>query len=334
MNKKLKRIILHIIWVAVLIIVLAVFYWLQKTETPAKFYYGVSFSNWTVEGYGLDWKKAYLEILDDLKVDRIRLSAYWNRIEPQIGQYDFNDLDWMVAEADKRNVKIILAVGSRLPRWPECHYPGWTQELTTDQIQRETLIMIREVVDRYKKYENITVWQIENEPFLSHFSDCPEVDHDFLDQEIALLKSLDRRPIVVTDSGELSTWRQAYKRAEVFGTTMYRYVYAKYFKSYMIYPIPASYFRVKSNLMRLLYKDKPMFVCELEAEPWGPVAIQQMTREEQSKTMDINKFKSILKYARNTGFDEFYLWGVEWWYWLKETQDDPGIWNEAKKLWQ
>ena len=103
MNKKKKQTILHIIWIAILVLIAAVFYWLQRAETPAKFYYGVSFSNWTVEGYGLDWKKAYLEILDDLKVDRIRLSAYWNRIEPQIDQYDFNDLDWMVAEADKRD---------------------------------------------------------------------------------------------------------------------------------------------------------------------------------------------------------------------------------------
>jgi hypothetical protein len=334
MDEKIKKIIFRSIWVAIIILIIVAFYFLQKVKTPTDFSYGVSFSNWTVENYGLDWGKAYLEILDDLKVDRIRLSAYWNKIEPQMGQYNFNDLDWMVVEADKRGIKIVLAVGSRLPRWPECHYPDWTDNFTEKQVQRETLIMIRQVVDRYKKYENIYAWQVENEPFLSHFSECPEVDKDFLDQEIALVKSLDRRPVIVTDSGELSTWHSAYKRADIFGTTMYHYVYARYFKSYMVYPIPSSYFRIKINLMRLFYEDKPMFVSELEAEPWGPVSIQEMSREEQSKTMDLDKFRKILKYARNSGFDEFYLWGVEWWYWLKETQDDPSLWEEAKQLWK
>ena len=29
---------------------------------------------------------------------------------------------------------------------------------------------------------------------------------------------------------------------------------------------------------------------------------------------------------------EFYLWGAEWWYWMKEKQNKPEIWDEAKKL--
>jgi len=30
--------------------------------------------------------------------------------------------------------------------------------------------------------------------------------------------------------------------------------------------------------------------------------------------------------------DTIYLWGSEWWYWLKEKQNDPKIWEEAKNL--
>jgi len=26
------------------------------------------------------------------------------------------------------------------------------------------------------------------------------------------------------------------------------------------------------------------------------------------------------------------LWGGEWWYWMKEKQNQPEIWQEAKKL--
>jgi len=32
------------------------------------------------------------------------------------------------------------------------------------------------------------------------------------------------------------------------------------------------------------------------------------------------------------GLSTFYLWGGEWTYWLKKTQNKPEIWDEAKKL--
>jgi hypothetical protein len=54
--------------------------------------------------------------------------------------------------------------------------------------------------------------------------------------------------------------------------------------------------------------------------------------EEQKKTMDLEQFKKNIEFAKKTGLDEFYLWGSEWWYWLKEKHNDSGIWEEAKKL--
>ena len=35
---------------------------------------------------------------------------------------------------------------------------------------------------------------------------------------------------------------------------------------------------------------------------------------------------------KKTGLDTFYLWGVEWWYWMKTAQNQPAIWTEAKTL--
>ena len=43
-------------------------------------------------------------------------------------------------------------------------------------------------------------------------------------------------------------------------------------------------------------------------------------------------FVEMMEFSRQTGFEEFYLWGVEWWYWEKETQNNPRIWNKAKEL--
>ena len=50
--------------------------------------------------------------------------------------------------------------------------------------------------------------------------------------------------------------------------------------------------------------------------------------------MNLQQFKDNVEYAKETGFDTFYLWGSEWWYWMKTVNDQPEIWNEAKKLFQ
>jgi hypothetical protein len=48
--------------------------------------------------------------------------------------------------------------------------------------------------------------------------------------------------------------------------------------------------------------------------------------------MNAKKFREHLNFAIATGFDTFYLWGVEWWYWLKEQKNMPEMLNEAKKV--
>jgi len=48
--------------------------------------------------------------------------------------------------------------------------------------------------------------------------------------------------------------------------------------------------------------------------------------------MNLDRFRKNIEFARQTGLSEFYLWGSEWWYWMKEKQNNPDIWYEAKKL--
>ena len=43
-------------------------------------------------------------------------------------------------------------------------------------------------------------------------------------------------------------------------------------------------------------------------------------------------FGQNVEYAKQTGLNKFYFWGVEWWYWMKTVQGQPEIWNEAKAL--
>jgi hypothetical protein len=303
----------------------------QSKNEDMKF--GVSFAHHHAESLELDWKETYTAILDDLKVERMRIAAYWDRIEKEDGEYDWSDVDWQVEEAQKRGVDLVLAMGVKTPRWPECHIPEFYM---TDKAERENALLKYEevLVNRYKNYDNIVYWQVENEPFLKFFGECPEnaVDPELVDKEIALVKGLDpEREIIVTDSGELSLWLKAAERADVFGSTLYRIIYKPPF-GYVTYPLGPNFFRVKALFARMMTGQKNFIISELQAEPWPKAWILHVSVEEQYKTMNPEKFEEIIEYTKKTNFSEAYLWGVEWWYWLKERQDKPEMWEAAKNL--
>src|SRR3989338_11198670 len=259
----------------VVLIAILIALWILSFDRPFgdkdKFVYGVSFSRFHSDELQLDWKKTYLAVLDDLKVKHLRLTAHWPLTEPQENVYNFSELDFQFKEAEKRNATIILAVGHRLPGWPECHTPEWVVPLSRDQHEHELLKYVEIVVNRYKDSPALQYWQIENEIFLSFFSrsSCKlhnETAKEILDEEIALVHRIDPvHPIILTDSGEFGTWYQAYKTGDAFGTSLYLYVWWRNFLGPIRYPITHAFFRIKHSLVRLIYGTKPSMVIELSA---------------------------------------------------------------------
>jgi hypothetical protein len=41
-----------------------------------------------------------------------------------------------------------------------------------------------------------------------------------------------------------------------------------------------------------------------------------------------------VEFAKKTGMNEIYVWGVEWWYWMKTTQNNPTLWEQAKNIYK
>lgn len=329
----LKKIIFIIFLITVF---LSGFYFLAKKieedNLKKEISFGITFSKKRAESLNLDWRDVYQAILKDLKVKKIRLSAYWDEIEKEYGKYDFQFLDWQIEKAEREDVEIILAIGQRLPGWPECHLPNWTKNLEKEEREKRLLIFLSKVIERYKEKKSIKAWQLENEPFLNNFGICPEFDKEFFTQEVNFVRTLDQRPMIVSESGELSTWIPATRYADILGVTMYRIVWNKYFK-YFTYPYPPILYFLKGELVKSLTGIKKIICVELQAEPWAnkPLIITPLT--EQKKIMNLDKFRKIVEFAKRVGFSENYFWGVEWWYWLKENGDDS-IWQEAKKIWQ
>ncbi|MBU6414893.1 DMT family transporter [Patescibacteria group bacterium] len=299
--------------------------------------WGVTFSEKFSKDLSLDWQKNFLAIADELHPQKIRLIAYWDLIENNRGAFDFADLDWQIAEAAKRNISVVLVVGMKVPRWPECHNPQWANALATEDRESALRDYMKIVVEHYRMNPAIIMWQVENEPYLM-FGNCTARGNNFLEKEIVLVKLLDAtRPVLVTDGGEFGLWNRAARAGDVFGTTMYRRVYPKFIGSIfgvIEYPLSPSYFRLKEKFVRWVIGDaqKKFIVVELQAEPWEPVSLSQVSYEEQIKNFNRDYFVKTIAYAKETGFNEYYLWGSEWWYWLKEKHNDSSMWGEAKNI--
>ncbi len=324
------------IFLIVILILVAVFYVLSLRPIPKTIVYGASFSKFHSDELGLNWKKVYLALLDDLKIHNLRLSAHWPMIEPVDGKYNFSELDFQMKEAQKRNTSVILAVGRRLPGWPECHIPDWAQKLSREDRNQRILGTIETTINRYKGFNNIKYWQVENEAFLTFFSRsvCGALDEDFLKKEVSLVHKLDpTRPVLLTDSGEFGYWYSAYRDGDIFGTSIYLYIWWRHGVGPFRYPITPAFFRIKQSIVQLLNggTKKPSFVIELSAEPWLLQPIPDTPMEVLLQRMGIDKFNEMINFSSKTGFDTIYLWGAEWWYWMRE-HGHPEFWNRAKEL--
>jgi len=303
------------------------------TYTNPNAVWGTTFSQYyAAEELGLDWRTAYLAILDDLRPAKLRLVAYWQYLEPEEGVFRFDDLDWQIAEASARGIPVTLAMGYRVPRWPECHWPEWVKRETPEEFRTAVKEYLAQVVTRYRDADIVERWQVENEPFFAFFGVCPPPDAAFLDEETAVVRAADpTRPVVLTDSGEFSTWRRLMDRANIVGTTLYRTVWNQY-TGWWTHLWPPSWYTFRAWMAERAGAERTVIV-ELQAEPWaaGNRSIVAVPFDEQTERFDLAEFRRTTVFARATGLPEIYLWGAEWWYWRK-LQGDASFWDAAKEI--
>ncbi|MFT7507275.1 MAG: hypothetical protein ACI92I_000418 [Acidimicrobiales bacterium] len=329
----IKRSRVLLIFLATVLLFVALIFTLAQKPVPEQIQYGMSFNTLYAKELDLNWKETYEAILNDLGVRHLRLAAHWPMIEPADDVFNFSELDYQVRRAEEVGADVILAVGRRLPRWPECHVPDWAKEMKWEEQQQQILDYITVVVNRYKDSPAITYWQIENEPYLEVFAKehCGEFDEDFFQQEVEYFRSLDdTRPFLITDSGNLGKWTGPYKYGDAFGTSVYVHFWNPELGQFRTI-LPPWFYRVKENVMRLLYGDKETMLVELSTEPWLLEPIVEVDIETQYSRMDLEKIEDILEYAENTRYTKQYLWGAEWWYWLHK-QGHSEIWQRGKEL--
>lgn len=303
-----------------------------------KYKLAITYSPLYASQLGLDPKNTFTGFLDSTKVKSVRLPVYWNEVEKFPKQIDFSGVDFYLNEAKKRNVSVILVLGLKQPRWPECFAPEWVKHLTIEEKQKRILDLVSAEIDHFKYWGNIYAWQIENEPFLP-YGVCDKITSgtgETVKKEVQIVKRKDLRPVLITDSGELSTWMETAGIGDYLGHSLYRHVWNPILGS-VEYPLPPVFYQIKGQLVRLvtLNPDKKIIISELQAEPWIPQGkdIHQFSADAQAKLFPLKKLASAVEYAKETGTQDIYLWGVEWWYFMAKN-GHPEYLQYAKKLFE
>lgn len=331
---KWKRIVLHIL------VILFALYGVHKLISAAipevkNPQYGVSFSIKYANELGLDWKQTFTALLDDMGIRRYRLMSYWDDIEPEKGQFKFEDLDWQMNEAAKRGAKVSLAIGMRQPRWPECHKPTWYKDLGSKQAEESAIIAFNEaVVNHYKDHPALDSYQLENEAMNNWFGECTpaDIDQKRLEHEFAAIKVIDSKHPVYMSLSDQHGLPIGKPVPDQYGFSVYRIVWnekTKPFEFYTKYPTPVWYHRLRAWWVTT-FKHRDIFIHELQVEPWGPKATADLSVSEQNHSMGPAQIKENIRFARKIGKPEIYTWGGEWWYWRKTKFNDSSIWDTVK----
>lgn len=294
---------------------------------------GVSFIPDYAQSLGVDPQQA-MDALTGIGVKQFRLVSYWRDMEQTPGQYDFSQLDWQFKKAEAAHAKILLTVGLRQPRWPECHIPDWAAKEPASQWQPQLETFMQKVVERYKASPALQQYQLENEYFLKGFGTCTNFSRSRLVSEYNVVKKLDpKHSIIVGRSNNALGFPVGQPQPDEFSISVYKRVWDGNFSHrYLEYPQPAWFYAYIAGVQEI-FNHKNIVVGELQAEAWPPngQTIQRTSLAEQNKSFDAQRFKDRVAYGKATGMPTIYLWGAEYWYYRLTVLHDPSVWNVAKQ---
>jgi hypothetical protein len=249
--------------------------------------------------------------------------SYWDEHETTRGQYDFSELDWQIQRIEKAGGQVSLCLGVKQPRWPEYHWPSWAYTLSEPDKTRTLLDYLTAVVRWYDKADCITSYQLENEALLKGFGRSIEINRKRLRAEYQLVSSLDTsRPIYMSTS---NGWGVPLRRPLPWGLGFSIYTQMFQRGKYRTTVQRPWLHRARAAYIRWVLR-RPVFIHELQVEPWGPKAIWEMSITEQDRSMSPARIRFNIDFAQSCRALPIDLWGAEWWYW-RWLQGDKTIYQ-------
>ena len=307
--------------------------WYIYTQRNQPYTLGVSFIPDYASSLGLNPQQTMTALLK-IGVKNFRLTSYWSDLEPTQNNYNFSSLDWQFKLAQQYHAKILLVVGLRQPRWPECHPPSWILKQPTSVWENELYSLMTKLINRYKNSPSLSAYQLENEYFLKGFGDCTNFSRSRLIYENNLIKKLDpNHPIIVGRSNNALGFPIGQPQPDEFSISIYKRVWdANVTHRYLEYPYPNWFYSFLAGIQEI-FLHKNMIIGEMQAEAWPPnyKTIPQTSLSEQNKSLNATRLKNRFSFAKSTGMHTIYFWGAEYWYYRKEILHDPSLWNVAKE---
>ena len=322
----------------------------QRLIRPA--YLGTTFSPLQCYYIGLDFRAAFREICT-LGFDRIRLCAYWHEIESQQGQFDFSTLDWLLAEAERCKIDVVLAVGMKVPRWPEFHFPSWVSDryetgagdraldLRSPALAELALTFVNTVVNHCRYSPAIKYWQIENEPFTQlEIAGGRFLSPEFVQGQVSLVRSRlwQNQKILLTNAihlpkpkltEDLPAFQNSLLAADAVGFNVYTKVPAGNSGAY-VEPHRAFWDQLHDWQIQLSNAGKESWIAEAQAEPWEPRKLVALDKPDFPSASP-KRMQVLVNTLARSNYSTVLLWGCEYWVWHK-MQGRNLWWWTAKKI--
>ncbi len=313
---------------------------------------GISFRPRQVEALGLDARETLRALLDH-PFQLIRLGAYWNRMEPEPGEFRTGELDWQLEAAERAGKRVIVCVGPvKTFGYPEFFVPahhlpsplreGRLVEPTAHRALLEAATgFVARVVERYRDRQAIVAWQVEHEAVdplgMEHSWRLAEA---FVRQEVEAARRADpARPILM--NGFLPTslpvrlqqwWRTrdqgdslavAARLADIVGVDYYpRHALVSVGPATLYLDGGGSPWQRRAR-RRLLASagaaGRRVMVSEGQAEPWETVTTPPNPESGAMYSCPpervIENYNDCLRWAGDEagGLHAYLFWGAEYW---------------------
>ncbi len=321
---------------------------------------GISFRPRQCEDFDLDPRQTLTTLLS-YPFDLVRISAYWDRIEPVPGTFDPAEMDWQLEAAERAGKRVIVCLGPvKSFGYPEYFVPrhrldddlpeGRLVDGTTHpgllEAAAEPLVRL---VRRYRDREAIVAWQVEHEAVdplgLEHSWRLAET---FVRHEVDTVRAADpARPIVLNGFLPTSTavlanqwWRTrkqgdsvvlAERLADIVGIDYYPRHAVTGIGPWSVYLHGASSILPASHRRRLLSRvaasGRRVMVTEGQAEPWESVTVPPSPGGRVAYSCPperiIQNYSDCLRWAREAGAElsAYLFWGAEYWV-MRDRQGD------------
>jgi len=317
---------------------------------------GTSFSPVRAGYLGLDYRSAFKR-LEAMHFRVIRLSSYWDQVDSE----GYDQLDWLMNEAQRARQPIVLTVGMKALGWPEFFIPASVTDLATlnqgqdvasdSSLRAGTLAFVEDTVLRYRDNPALVGWQIENEPFNRAGPQRLWIDAGFLRDEISSVRQLDRhhRPLIVNAFSHFNlvfdqaSARQGFdlrqwlgfdadsaerdslavlNRGDVLGLDVYTAIGYQFLGQDHLSRADGDWPDRLARVRELAKRQgKQAWITEAQAEPWESA---QETYTDPKSTNPV-AIRSIFENLKDAGYGTVLFWGSEYWLWRADNGDPRWI---------